>query len=551
MSKNFAAAAASAAGFGGAGWLNPDDADAMPFKGPKLPKAGDLNWWTKPAPEKLAGRSTTTFSPNNANPGFGKFPGMEAFAAGETPAMVGGTPEALARAKAQGFDTSTKLYHGTTKDISAFDRGFSAGGRGIHTSVRPEIASGKRYVGSLGDDAGNIPSGDFKPTPDGEGGNVMPLFARGPIAVEGRDYHVGAPMEEWESRLRAKGFTGYRRDSGAKTNGVGRFNEVVLFDPKDLRSVHAAFDPSKSGSSDLLAGGLLALGGAGAAGAALNPGDADAARLRAPTAGPADRFASGNVFTDANFSNRFWRDEVKGIERYADQRSARRSDRNFTVPPPQQRVGALGAGGDLFKRDTQATWADMAKGADQPRVDPRVFGLLAAGGGVAGGGAAVLQGPIGQRAREDAWIGDAQAKQDELSRQLENFRRTGDPGADDPFPANAFRTRAASDINRIGARDAVRSRANIGADTSAFYARNNGGENAFWDRFSDNLKPVTQFLPTWEEFKEAPVRSAVSVFGDVIPNVLWPEDTGVSDYGFGRGKPRTVTLPQSQYRRAP
>jgi len=60
--------------------------------------------------------------------------------------------------------------------------------------------------------------------------------------------------------------------------GYGDFNSnirhVVIFDPSNIRSVHAAFDPEKSGSSELLAAVPFAVGGVGA-GAAM-AGDAEA-----------------------------------------------------------------------------------------------------------------------------------------------------------------------------------------------------------------------------------------------------------------------------------
>jgi hypothetical protein len=41
-------------------------------------------------------------------------------------------------------------------------------------------------------------------------------------------------------------------------------NETIIFDPSNIRSVNAAFDPAKRGSANLLAGGAATAVGVGA-----------------------------------------------------------------------------------------------------------------------------------------------------------------------------------------------------------------------------------------------------------------------------------------------
>lgn len=128
---------------------------------------------------------------------------------------------------------------------------------------------------------------------------------------------------------------------------------------------------------------------------------------RAPVAGPADRFATGNALVDATAPKQI-RDEWANLDRYAAQRQARRSDRNFRATPYNTRVGALGAGGDLFR------------GGDLPRVNPRAIGSLAAGGAVAGGTLAATNLPahVVQQGVEDRWADDAQERTNQLFDRL-------------------------------------------------------------------------------------------------------------------------------------
>lgn len=129
----------------------------------------------------------------------------------------------MARAREAGFDTETPLYHGMPHEMrgdhilptSSFGTGSSASAPEINLTVDPSIAN--HYAGG----------GDF-----GEGAAVYPVFAR-----------------------RARDIGGWNPEG-----------ERVVLEPHNIRSVFAAFDPAKSGSSDLLAGVPIALtAGLGAA----------------------------------------------------------------------------------------------------------------------------------------------------------------------------------------------------------------------------------------------------------------------------------------------
>jgi hypothetical protein len=76
---------------------------------------------------------------------------------------------------------------------------------------------------------------------------LMPKIPRGFDSAVGPD-----------ASLKSCAGTGFERDAG--TDG----HELVIFDPSNIRSVNAAFDPKKSTSSTLLAASpFAAVGGAG------------------------------------------------------------------------------------------------------------------------------------------------------------------------------------------------------------------------------------------------------------------------------------------------
>lgn len=152
------------------------------------------------------------------------------------------------------LDTDRVLYHWTeAEDIQQLKP--SARGKlgpGIYTL--PEPKTGQRYV--------NLDSGTA---------NVLPLYARGPIAkaadtdkaseqaiinLGGRGANVGG--QAWGAEinrvLQQQGFTG-REVGGAQP-------EINIFDSKDIRSVHAQFkDPT---SKNILAGSAATAVGVGA-----------------------------------------------------------------------------------------------------------------------------------------------------------------------------------------------------------------------------------------------------------------------------------------------
>jgi hypothetical protein len=134
----------------------------------------------------------------------------------------------MARAREMGFDTDNVLYHGTrTPGFDAFDSAhyganFNWSKQGVH--LTPDPMEANIYAGSEG--------------------AVYPVFIRrgNEASIDGRFMDVG-PFHRELQRL---------KDAGVDTVVPSR-SEVVSFDPRNIRSVNAAFDPALSDSANLLA----------------------------------------------------------------------------------------------------------------------------------------------------------------------------------------------------------------------------------------------------------------------------------------------------------
>lgn len=157
------------------------------------------------------------------------------------------SPEArAARAAEMGFSMRRKLYHGTGADFGAFrpSRDGESSFAGVSLTKNPAVAN--FYAGQWGD----------------EGAQIMPVVIRGKTQdymkfMDGAErYYKKYDLTEQEltEYARAKGITGVVSPENA---------EVRVFNPADIRSRFAAFDPARAGEADLLASrvplsGLLA-----------------------------------------------------------------------------------------------------------------------------------------------------------------------------------------------------------------------------------------------------------------------------------------------------
>ena len=165
--------------------------------------------------------------------------------------------ERMERAREMGFDTDQAYYHGTASDFDEFsmpdDGRFSLHGRGVYFARDP---SKVRFA-------------------EQDGGNVIPAHIRGKMGTEADRIDAeralgpqlagmghGPRSELINSEMRRRGFTGYHAG-----------DQTIVFDPSNIRSVNAAFDPAKKDSPNLMAGfGGTFLGG----GALFSPGEAEA-----------------------------------------------------------------------------------------------------------------------------------------------------------------------------------------------------------------------------------------------------------------------------------
>ena len=186
----------------------------------------------------------------------------------------------MQRAQDLGFNTDRPLYHYTDKleDGGEFNQLSISPenvqtklGRGIYTS--PDNKYGDRYIRKKRDMSGAYD----------ENARAMSLYARGNIATE-TDYDEAyraatknlniargrAPDIETKIRIRNDIQNETQRLlKNQGFSGVQFMDEVMVFDPKDVRSVNARFDPAMSSSDMILYSGGGRQGSTIAGGSAL------------------------------------------------------------------------------------------------------------------------------------------------------------------------------------------------------------------------------------------------------------------------------------------
>jgi hypothetical protein len=186
------------------------------------------------------------------------------------------------------------LYHGTAADIEEFNPAQFGGSATKARSAKlgtwmvdnPEVAGGyARFaaedvpVQRLLDQAmraersGNFNEADrFNVLAEnlelggelrgGGGQNIMPLRARGKffeIDAEGATMSDldDNQLTDWAQEAKAKGFDGIKINNFSDNVDYGQYmpaTHYLVFDPANIRSINAAFDPTKRNSSDLMAG---------------------------------------------------------------------------------------------------------------------------------------------------------------------------------------------------------------------------------------------------------------------------------------------------------
>jgi len=163
---------------------------------------------------------------------------------------AGNTPEQ--RAAAMGFDVNTTRFHGSDKDIYAFDpakfgkndQGWY--GRGVTTDTDPEIASG--YANYNEAQNGQV---------------VYPLVSRGKYMEwpEGQSpFSTAKDSIQGTKDIQGLGYQGTRvtNDRDLYGNSPQFGTEQVTFNPENIRSRFAAFDPFRKTAAIAAAAGLAA-----------------------------------------------------------------------------------------------------------------------------------------------------------------------------------------------------------------------------------------------------------------------------------------------------
>jgi GNAT superfamily N-acetyltransferase/alpha-D-ribose 1-methylphosphonate 5-triphosphate synthase subunit PhnG len=166
----------------------------------------------------------------------------------------------MKRARDMGFDTETVYYHGTdVKNITEFRAGTAQGwGKGVY------LTDNKKATEEFGDIVIEAYLKIKNPF-DGNAYSLNDVDVENTEIFKSMDKKTKADYDDetnfdWNEEfaengkfagelLRELGFDGIIADQSNSIDGL----EVVVFDPKNIRSVNAAFDPSYKDSADLLA----------------------------------------------------------------------------------------------------------------------------------------------------------------------------------------------------------------------------------------------------------------------------------------------------------
>ncbi len=168
----------------------------------------------------------------------------------------------MQRAQDLGYDTSRPLYHYTDKlenetELSSLqpspENVQTKLGRGIYTSPNPQY--GDRYVRQ-----GRDLSEGYN-----ENARAIPVYARGKLAT-GDEYEaaykaatdslgIQRGVVDQQTKLKIRSDIQNKAQEMLKEqgfDGVQFMDEVMIFDPKNVRSINAEFDPTRADSADLL-----------------------------------------------------------------------------------------------------------------------------------------------------------------------------------------------------------------------------------------------------------------------------------------------------------
>ena len=221
------------------------------------------------------------------------------------------TPARMARAKEQGFDTDNIIYHATTANFSAFDPKMAGSSTGAKDAAQgmwfADSPQATKYFGGYDDQIPTKEYSDYLTQSGAARDDLRRKLDRKEITSseyfrKGREITAASPTEPqnkftegYESgsqiipsivkgRLKEVDASNYSSErfldiaKSAKSEGYDGVNfnnindmdeapikhsQTLIFDPSNIRSVNAAFDPAKASSSNLLASNPVATTSAG------------------------------------------------------------------------------------------------------------------------------------------------------------------------------------------------------------------------------------------------------------------------------------------------
>ena len=173
----------------------------------------------------------------------------------------------MARAQEMGFNVNDVQYHGTapsiysdekfSPDITAF-RPSVKGQLGAGVYVTPDITKADKFARAIDVNKGDL---DFNNKFIFKGGSVLPVYIRSPNPASLKEMRNAQYGLENVSGYRDLSARGTKALSDEGFTGVKDGNEENVFDPKNIRSINARFDPRLSHLSNLTAANASPLGG--------------------------------------------------------------------------------------------------------------------------------------------------------------------------------------------------------------------------------------------------------------------------------------------------
>jgi len=195
-------------------------------------------------------------------------PGSPEWEAAKAKGLDMSTAARKQRALAAGYNTDQVWYHGTRKDFDAFDTSKSTDGLGIHVGTvdqaegfakstkslsmqnQAEFKSNRQILPLYVRANNSIRLPDMQ---DWEPNRVVRALRRKGIDVEGSGYQGAVMPKDIVSALKREGYDSIVYKNMFEADASGK-DSLIIFDPSNIRSVNAAFDPDKAASPILTAG---------------------------------------------------------------------------------------------------------------------------------------------------------------------------------------------------------------------------------------------------------------------------------------------------------